>query len=94
MESKDIFYPLFGDSGCGCRMRRASCGERANGCDGECRQNAPCTTGNDPLKGASLAMVYSPEQAFEKLYEPDEGLTRGTVFEALEKPFFGDGRKM
>ena len=53
----------------------------------------PCVSGHDPLAGASLAMVYSPEQAFEDLYEPDEALLRGTVFIALEKPFFGDGRK-
>ena len=45
------------------------------------------------LGAPSLAMVYSPEQAFDGLYEPEEGLSRGTVFIALEKPFFGDGGK-
>lgn len=92
MESKDIFYPLFGENGCGCRCRRAPVNERNDG-TGENSCPSPCTTGRDPLQGASLAMVYSPEQAFEKLYEPDEGLVRGTVFIALDKPFFGDGRK-
>ncbi len=94
MESKDIFYPLFGENGCGCRCRRVTNGERGEGdAIGNCHTPSPCTTGNDPLAGASLAMVYSPEQAFEKLYEPDEGLGRGTIFTALDKPFFGDGRK-
>ena len=45
------------------------------------------------LTGKSLAMVYSPEQAFENLYEPEEGLAHGTVFIALDMPFLGDGRK-
>lgn len=94
MESKDIFYPLFGENGCGCRCRRAPVNERNDGTgENSCPSPSPCTTGRDPLQGASLAMVYSPEQAFEKLYEPDEGLVRGTVFIALDKPFFGDGRK-
>ena len=91
MESKEIFYPLFGG---GCRARRV-CGcacdgggavTDGTGCD-------HCASAGDPLDGMSLAMVYSPEQTFEGLYEPEEGLSRGTVFIALEKPFYGDGRK-
>ena len=37
----------------------------------------------------SLAMVYSPKQAFEGLYEPEEALSRGTLFAALDLPFEG-----
>ena len=85
MESKEIFYPVFGG---GCRFRRnCGCGETA-----ETDAKAPCASGHDPLAGMSLAMVYSPEQAFEGFYEPNDALTRGTVFIALEKPFYGDGR--
>ena len=91
MESKENYYPLFGST---CRMRRAcSCAESGDGVDRDNTDMGACTSGRDPLDGASLAMVYSPEQAFDGLYEPEEGLTRGTVFIALEKPFFGDGRK-
>ena len=36
-----------------------------------------------------LAMVYSPKQAFEALYEPTEALARGTLFAALDLPFEG-----
>lgn len=35
----------------------------------------------------SLAMVYSPEQPFEGLYSPEDGLAHGTLFEALYKPW-------
>ena len=54
---------------------------------GDC--NGAC---NKCLDGMSLAMVYSPCQEFEALYEPHEGLHAGTIFQALEKPFFGAGR--
>lgn len=37
--------------------------------------------------GVSLAMVYAPEQPFAGLYEVEEGLTRGTIFRQLDKPF-------
>ncbi len=33
-----------------------------------------------------LAMVYSPYQCFRMLYSADKGLTRGTMFEELDKP--------
>lgn len=35
----------------------------------------------------SLAMVYSPFQEFENLYEPEEALTRGSLFVDLDLPF-------
>ena len=40
--------------------------------------------------GRSLAMVYSPYQSFEDLYTPKEGLCNGTIFQLLDKPFYGD----
>lgn len=41
------------------------------------------------LFGCSLAMVYSPYQSFQNLYEPADGFCRGTIFRELDKPFFG-----
>ncbi len=38
------------------------------------------------LAAPSLAMVYSPHQAFRGLYSPMEALSRGTLFEELDKP--------
>ena len=47
--------------------------------------------GFDCLHGMSLAMVYSPCQEFEDLYDHTEGLRRGTIFRQLDKPFTGKG---
>lgn len=44
------------------------------------------------LEGMSLAMVYSPCQHFEKLYEPSEALRCGTIFCKLYMPFTGNRR--
>ncbi|MBS6462870.1 MAG: spore coat associated protein CotJA [Ruminococcus sp.] len=44
------------------------------------------------LAGRSLAMVYSPCQQFRELYEPDEALTKGTLFRELDKPFYATRR--
>ena len=46
----------------------------------------------DCLAGRSLAMVYSPYQAFQNLYDPAQGLCAGTIFIELDKPFLGAGR--
>lgn len=43
----------------------------------------------DCLGGMSLAMVYSPCQEFDDLYDHTEGLRRGTIFRQLDKPFAG-----
>lgn len=44
------------------------------------------TTDENCLVGRSLAMVYSPCQRFEDLYEPETALSRGTIFRMLDKP--------
>lgn len=38
-----------------------------------------------------LAMAYVPMQNFEKLYDENVALNRGTLFKELDKPF--EGRK-
>ncbi len=40
----------------------------------------------------SLAMAYVPYQRFEKLYDNQKALERGTLFEALDMPFYGRKR--
>lgn len=42
------------------------------------------------VKGYPLSSVYAPIQCFEKLYDPDTSLKRGTVFEELDLPFEGE----
>ena len=61
-----------------------------NGC-GCCEHggNNGGMSGIDCLRGMSLAMVYSPCQEFDDLYDHSEGLRRGTIFRALDKPFNG-----
>lgn len=41
---------------------------------------------NREADGISLAMVYSPAQEFDDLYDAEEGLYRGTIFVKLDKP--------
>ena len=66
-------------------------------------QNPPCTcnenhncgntedsTFNVPkLKGYPLAMAYSPFQEFEDIYDCETAHKRGTIFKALDFPFYG-----
>ena len=84
-------------SGCGCGNSRESrenggssrsngcgCGNSSSDMDNDCR--------NSCLRGNSLAMVYSPCQRFENIYDTTEGLCRGTIFRDLDKPFWGGRR--
>lgn len=36
-----------------------------------------------------LAMAYIKWQKWQKLYKPDEGFCKGTIFEELDLPFYG-----
>lgn len=79
---------------CGCRERTDSCGCRERTDNGGCG----CRHGGDAgkntgwgLYGYPLAMVYSPIQCFGELYEPDDGLSHGTIFSQLDLPFEGKG---
>ena len=40
----------------------------------------------DPHDVLQLAMVYSPINRFRALYSPEQALSRGTLFEELDKP--------
>lgn len=37
-----------------------------------------------------IGMLYVPYQTWQKIYDPQIGLARGTVFEELDKPFIGE----
>ena len=37
-----------------------------------------------------IAMAYVPVQFWEKPYDPQTGLSRGTIFPSLDKPFIGE----
>ena len=57
---------------------------------------APCRVKREadyeaPTCGApSLAMVYSVSQSWRLINDGYEGFERGTIFDELNKPFFGD----
>ncbi|MBE6935880.1 MAG: spore coat associated protein CotJA [Ruminococcaceae bacterium] len=36
-----------------------------------------------------LAMAYVPVQQWDAIYEAEKGLSRGTIFPALDLPFLG-----
>lgn len=37
----------------------------------------------------TLAMVYSPYQEWQNIYDGEKSLERGTIFAELDKPFLG-----
>lgn len=56
---------------------------------------ADCTLASDPLNSifaaqVPMAMAYVPMQVICKVYDPEVGLSRGTIFPCLDKPFLGE----
>lgn len=43
--------------------------------------------GREQRQGASLAMVYSPMQEWQELYDAETALQKGTLFKELFMPF-------
>ncbi len=75
-------------SNCGCNG--CSCGRCGSGTSPRSNQYRPDTG----LSGFPLAMVYSPYQQFDNLYEPEEAICKGTLFAELDKPFYGSRRML
>ncbi len=73
----------------------ASVSVEANGC-GTCgcaRDEGKAVCGFGVQDGV-LASVYTPMQRFCGVYDMDTALRRGTMFEPLDKPFYGDGKEV
>lgn len=71
---------------CGCddgRMMREETAPRL-----ERMEETPCAPDASDLMPA-FAMVYSPQQSFRNIYCEEDALMRGTIFEELDKPFYG-----
>jgi len=49
------------------------------------------TNCNIPQDKCSLAMAYVPWQKWEKPYDDEKALERGTIFPSLDLPFYGKG---
>lgn len=56
---------------------------------GEGPAAVPSASVGEQGDGMTLAMAYVPSQPFGDLYSAEEGLSRGTLFAALDKPFVG-----
>ncbi len=53
-------------------------------------KSGPAVTGRFPSE-TPLAMVYVPYQTFDKIYDPEYALDRGTVFPELDFPLKNEG---
>ncbi len=53
-----------------------------------CTNGSSCTMPTF-ADSVSRAIVYSPDHAFDDMYDPTTGLMEGTLFKALNKPFMG-----
>ena len=60
--------------------------EEARTCMGK---NCPMPQGEFPAENP-VAMAYVPFQSWERTYDSEARLSRGTVFPSLDKPFIGE----
>ena len=90
--NEDFIEKLLADDlpefGCGCNQREnvgcPTCeSTRTKNQGGDCEGYHP-----PHLNGNPLAMVYSPYQEWENLYEVESALQRGTIFKCLDFPFY------
>ncbi len=59
-----------------------------NGCEKNgCRPQEPLCRPTEVTAYPSLSMVYPPRQCWRELYNADIGLSRGTIFRELDKPW-------
>ncbi len=79
--SREYYRPVNSEvqtenGGCDCHDSVSECG---------C---GSCESFKSPhLHGVPLAMVYSPHQEWENIYDAEVGLERGTIFKCLDFPF-------
>ena len=86
---------------CGCtggspvaRSAKATADRQSSSCcQRDSKSEGSCTLASACEGTPSLAMVYSPYQAFGSLYDTDEALWRGTLFTELDKPWYPGGAK-
>ena len=75
-----------------CVRRDHPCAEARTPCEREdVRENCAQCVSYDEREGyPSLATVYHAHQCWQEINDGCEGLTRGTIFKQLDKPFMGD----
>ena len=55
------------------------------------KETPSCCMRDDVMEEMPLAMAYVPWQNWRCIYEPEKAFARGTIFEELDKPFYGRG---
>ena len=68
-------------------MGQGSTNQNGQGSNINGQQNA--VDENGCICGAVLRTTYTKMQQFRDLYEPGEGIMRGTIYKELDKPFLG-----
>ena len=61
-----------------------------NSCNGGYQNNINNDNGYFSDNYTSLAMVYTISQRWRFITDDENGLKRGTIFDELNKPFYGD----
>ena len=92
------YEDIFADGACGCGMTMGGSDNEKNcGCpmtmgDMENTNSCGCRNKNKPGCEKNVpVMAFVEMQTFGRMYNEAEGLCRGTLFPALDKPFTGRG---
>ncbi len=91
-------------SGCGCmtpsqkptyETPKTSCGCKNDHMEKHPMPSCDCikTPTAESFGCTGLAMVFVPEQEFCELNEPEAALCRGSLFQKLDMPFYGQKRR-
>ena len=83
------------NSRCGCMQgtRNTGCGNQNSGCDGNKEsQNEVCERERMPVDKMGIGMGFVPWQKYKNVSCAGEGMTQGTIFDDLVKPFYGTGK--
>lgn len=75
----------------GCRCTPSSDFNPGSGEPRSCTNCADACSRQDPLHALPIAMAYVPWQTWRQIYEAETGFLKGTIFQELDKPFFGKG---
>lgn len=71
------------NNGCGCGMNGQVMGAQND------RRYDGCNIGNEPVDKMGVGMAFVPWQKWQKIYNLEEALEKGTIFEELCKPYLG-----
>lgn len=77
-------------AGCGMMNKREECNmrEKTDGCGMEDKMDG-CDIGSEHVDKMMPAMAYVPWQQWKDVYDIEDALCHGTIFEELNKPYIG-----